>query len=115
MFILSFLASCQYVTTVFATHQFEPEVVAFRPGYFGADGNYREIYSSGGGFSNYFGRPKYQDKVVSSYVRKLNRLYNGLYNKKGRANPDIAAQGRYFAYVWNGTSGSTPLVAGWAY
>lgn len=119
MFVPSFPASCPYVTTVGATHQFEPEVVAFRPGYFGADGGYREIYSSGGGFSNYFSRPDYQDHVVSKYVRNLDGLYDGLYNKKGRAYPDIAAQGQYFAYVWNGTEGvisgtsaSTPLTAG---
>jgi len=119
MFIPSFPASCPYVTTVGATHQFEPEVVAFRPGYYGADGNYREIYSSGGGFSNYFPRPDYQDRVVSSYVKNLNGLYDGLYNKSGRAYPDISAQGQYFAYVWNGTEGvisgtsaSTPLTAG---
>lgn len=37
----------------------------------------------------------------------------------GRGYPDIAAQGQYFAYVWNGTEGvisgtsaSTPLMAG---
>jgi len=119
IFVPLFPSGCPYVTTVGATHQFEPEVVAFRPGYYGADGGYREIYSSGGGFSNYFDTPKYQEKVVNSYVKGLDGLYDGLYNKKGRAYPDISAQGQYFAYFWNGTEGvisgtsaSTPLMSG---
>ncbi|KUJ07644.1 tripeptidyl-peptidase 1 precursor [Mollisia scopiformis] len=118
-FVPLFPSGCPYVTTVGATHQFEPEVVAFRPGYFGADGAYREIYSSGGGFSNYFETPRYQARVVREYVKNLNGLYDGLYNKGGRAYPDLAAQGQYFAYVWNGTEGvisgtsaSTPLMSG---
>lgn len=56
---------------------------------------------------------------MGKYVRNLDGLYDGLYNKRGRAYPDIAAQGQYFAYVWNGTEGvisgtsaSTPLMAG---
>ncbi|KAH8652641.1 peptidase S8/S53 domain-containing protein [Tricladium varicosporioides] len=119
MFIPEFPTGCPYVTSVGATHQFEPEVVAFRPGSVRADGSFREIYNSGGGFSNYFPTPKYQQEVVSKYVAGLGGLYDGLYNKKGRAYPDIAAQGQDFAYVWNGTEGtisgtsaSTPLMAG---
>lgn len=118
-FLPSFPASCPYVTTVGATHEFEPEVVAFRAGTSRPDGSFREVYSSGGGFSEYFSRPAYQEKVVSQYVKELNGTYNGLYNSKGRAYPDIAAQGQYFAYVWNGTEGvisgtsaSTPLMSG---
>ncbi|KAG9230195.1 tripeptidyl-peptidase 1 precursor [Amylocarpus encephaloides] len=119
MFVPLFPSGCPYVTTVGATHEFEPEVVAFRPGTVRPDGSFREIYSSGGGFSNYFDRPKYQERVVGQYVRGLKGLYQGLYNAEGRAYPDIAAQGQYFAYVWNGTEGvisgtsaSTPLMAG---
>jgi hypothetical protein len=56
MSIPSFLAGCPDVTIVGVTHQFEPEVVALRLAYFGAYGAYREIYSSGGGCSNYFKR-----------------------------------------------------------
>ncbi|KAF4624138.1 hypothetical protein G7Y89_g14035 [Cudoniella acicularis] len=119
MFIPEFPTGCPYVTSVGATHQFEPEVVAFRPGLVRSDGSYREIYNSGGGFSNYFSTPKYQQKVVSDYVEGLDGLYDGLYNKKGRAYPDIAAQGQNFAYFWNdtegtisGTSASTPLMSG---
>ena len=84
MFIPSFPASCPYVTTVGATHEFQPEVVAFRPRTVDAAGNVREVYSSGSGFSNYFSRPQYQDNVVSNYVKNLKGEYDGLYNK-GRA------------------------------
>ncbi|KAF4311026.1 putative tripeptidyl-peptidase 1 precursor protein [Botryosphaeria dothidea] len=118
-FIPDFPASCPYVTTVGATHQFEPEVVAYRPSYTDAAGNVHSVYSSGGGFSNYFARPAYQEKAVKNYVRNLGGKFDGLYNKTGRAYPDIAAQGQYFAYFWNGTEGvisgtsaSTPLHAG---
>lgn len=76
-----FPASCPYVTTVGATHQFEPEVVAYRPSYTDAAGRVHDVYSSGGGFSNYFARPAYQDAVVSSYIKNLNGKYDGLYNK----------------------------------
>ncbi|KAG9127880.1 hypothetical protein FRC07_007955 [Ceratobasidium sp. 392] len=57
---------------------------------------------SGGGFSDYLGG-----------------VYSGLYNPKGRAYPDIAAQGSHFRvivggtdYSIGGTSASAPTVAG---
>jgi tripeptidyl-peptidase I len=34
---------------------------------------------SGGGFSNYFVRPSYQDKAVSSYLERLGDQYDGLF------------------------------------
>ncbi len=118
-FLPNFPPSCPYVTVVGATMNFEPEVVAYRPGFTGADGRKRSAYTSGGGFSSYFPTPLYQLYNVQSYVGDLHGKYDGLYNKGGRAYPDISAQGLYFAYVWNGTQGvisgtsaSTPLVAG---
>jgi subtilase family serine protease len=58
-------------------------------------------------------------QVVPAYVKSLGDQYEGLYNKKGRGYPDLAAQGLYFAYFWNGTEGtisgtsaSCPLTAG---
>ncbi|PMD63736.1 uncharacterized protein K444DRAFT_661139 [Hyaloscypha bicolor E] len=72
---------------------FESEFVVFRPGYLGADGNYQEIYSSGGRSSNYFKRLLYQEKVVSAHVQNLDGLYDGWYNRDGRTYPDISAQG----------------------
>ncbi|KAF2823179.1 tripeptidyl-peptidase 1 precursor [Ophiobolus disseminans] len=114
----AFPASCPYVTTVGATMNFEPEESAYRAAR-NTSAGFRDLYSSGSGFSNYFPRPKWQDKVVPAYVESLNSTYKGLYNPNGRAYPDLAAQGLYFAYVWNGsegtisgTSASCPLIAG---
>ncbi|CZR64212.1 related to tripeptidyl-peptidase I [Phialocephala subalpina] len=117
-FLPAFPAGCPYVTTVGATEQFEPEVVAWRPDGIGPDGKTHGFYTTGSGFSNYFSRPSYQNGIVDEYVKGLNGLYDGLYNKNGRGYPDISAQGLYFAFVWNatfssisGTSASCPLAS----
>lgn len=109
-FIPEFPTGCPYVTSVGATMDFKPEVVAF---------NERNGYVGGGGFSNYFERPLYQEHTVKEYVKGLEGLHHGLYNKHGRGYPDIAAQGRAFAVIWNGTvhgvdgtSAATPAAAG---
>ncbi|RYP09762.1 hypothetical protein DL764_001097 [Monosporascus ibericus] len=114
-FLAGFPPSCPYVTAVGATMEFEPEVVAYRPASAG-----HGAYTSGGGFSNYFPTPRYQRAEVAAYVEGLgDAKYDGLYNASGRAYPDVAAQGLYFAYFWNGTEGvisgtsaSTPLLSG---
>ncbi|KAK5626302.1 hypothetical protein RRF57_002017 [Xylaria bambusicola] len=118
-FLPDFPPSCPYITSVGATKNFEPEVVAYRPAFVGSDGVAHGNYTSGGGFSNIFEIPPYQKKEVTNYVKNLKGEYDGWYNKKGRAYPDIAAQGLYFAYFYNGkegtisgTSASTPLTAG---
>ena len=101
--------SCPYVTSVGATRSI-PEVVAHNP----ANG-----FVSGGGFSKYFPRPAYQDSAVLPYLARLGSLHDGLYNKHGRAYPDVAAQGYRVVTVWNGTkrlvdgtSASAPTMAG---
>ena len=50
-----FPASCPFVTTVGATVRVVPEVA---------------VSFSGGGFSNYFARPAYQDAAVNTYLTK---------------------------------------------
>ncbi|KAF2704980.1 subtilisin-like protein [Pleomassaria siparia CBS 279.74] len=117
-FLPNFPASCPYVTTVGATMNFQPEVAVYRAPR-NVSGVLRDFYAGGSGFSEYFTRPKYQDTVVPKYLDGIGELYKGLYEPKGRAYPDLAAQGLYFAYVWNGTEGvisgtsaSTPLTAG---
>ncbi len=72
----------------------------------------------GGGFSDYFGRPSYQNEVVGRYLDSIGTLHKGLYNAQGRAIPDISAQGYHFAIIYNGTahlmdgtSGSAPAFA----
>jgi len=117
-FLPAFPASCPYVTAVGATEQFTPEVSAYRPTGLGPDGKNHSFYASGSGFSYYFPRPSFQDAVVPPYVKALKGKYNGLFNKEGRAYPDISAQGLYFAFVFNltessisGTSASCPLAS----
>jgi tripeptidyl-peptidase-1 len=83
-----------YVTVVGGTRNIDPEIVAFD------DSN---GFTSGGGFSNYFARPAYQDSVVPDYITSLNGQFHGLFNTSGRGYPDIAAQGFRFVVVWNGT------------
>jgi tripeptidyl-peptidase-1 len=107
-FLPAFPASCPYLTTVGATRDY-PEVVAVNP----ATG-----FASGSGFSNYFPRPAYQDAVVPPYIASLNGSFDGLYNKSGRAYPDVAAQGYHYLLVWadklfsaDGTSAAAPTVA----
>ncbi|KAK7696298.1 hypothetical protein QCA50_000952 [Cerrena zonata] len=102
-FLPVFPASCPYVTAVGATYHI-PEVVA---------------QFSGGGFSDTFSRPSYQDAAVSKYLSNLpNGTHAGLYNRTGRAYPDISAQGVSYT-IWAGgkrghvlgTSASAPTVA----
>jgi hypothetical protein len=49
----------------------------------GGTNNIDEVgtFFSGGGFSDYFPRPSYQNEAVEAYLKKLpNGLYDGLYN-----------------------------------
>lgn len=50
-------------------------------------------FYSGAGFSNYFSTPSYQSSVVASYNRGAGSKYTRYYNSKGRAFPDVSAQG----------------------
>ncbi|KAL0580736.1 hypothetical protein V5O48_001294 [Marasmius crinis-equi] len=103
-FMPSFPASCPYVTAVGGTVNVPEVAVDF----------------SGGGFSDYWPRPSYQEEAVQAYLDNLPEgLYDGLYNRSGRAFPDVAAQGRNFR-IWlrgnprsiGGTSASAPAFAG---
>ena len=74
--------------SVGATRNTEPEeIVAF---------NERNGFVSGGGFSRYFSRPAYPNAhgVVDFYLSRLGKdKYKSLFNRGGRAYPDVAAQG----------------------
>jgi tripeptidyl-peptidase-1 len=95
-----------FVTTVGGTTQVNPEVAA----------NF-----SGGGFSDYFARPTYQNSAVSSYLQKIGSQYSGLFkwaccfdsedltlltgtmiSTTGRGYPDISAQAFNFQIVYAG-------------
>ncbi|KAG6845430.1 hypothetical protein H0H87_009337 [Tephrocybe sp. NHM501043] len=101
-----FPASCPYVTSVGGTVGV-PEVAVTR-------------FYSGGGFSDYFKRPSYQDKAVKAFLKTLpDSTYDGLYNPEGRGIPDVAAQGDRFRIYLSGvprsiggTSASSPTFAG---
>ncbi|KAG2343675.1 subtilisin-like protein [Suillus weaverae] len=87
MFLPVFPASCPYVTAVGGTINI-PETAA---------------YFSGGGFSNYFRRPSYQDDAVLTYLATLAPgTYKGLYNSTGRAYPDVSSQSVSFSVVYQG-------------
>ncbi|KAK5015812.1 hypothetical protein LTR60_002699, partial [Cryomyces antarcticus] len=108
-FLPSFPSTCPYVTSVGGTKDFAPEVVAY---------DARNGFAPGGGFSDYFAQPWWQARAVNAYVAGLAGRYDGLYNKSGRAYPDLAAQAQHFVTVWNGTevlldgtSASTPTAA----
>ncbi|KAH9005361.1 subtilisin-like protein [Lactarius deliciosus] len=103
-FVPEFPASCPYITAIGGTTDYDPEVAA---------------PLSGGGFSDHFPRPVYQDIAVSAFLERLGTQYTGLYNPEGRGIPDIAAQALRFPifvddddFVVDGTSCSTPTVAG---
>jgi tripeptidyl-peptidase-1 len=76
---------------------------------------------SGGGFSNYFKRPSYQYRAVSSYLQNIGSQYSGLFkcaccfasgdftlltgiliSTTGRGYPDISAQAANFQIVHAG-------------
>ncbi|KAJ5766927.1 uncharacterized protein N7511_004543 [Penicillium nucicola] len=80
-FLPSFPASCPFVTSVGGTHGTNPESA---------------IDFSGGGFSDLFSRPTYQDTAVTAYLSNLGDKWSGLYNPQGRGIPDVAAQSSKF-------------------
>lgn len=109
-FAARFPDSCPYITSVAATRGIDPQEVGY---------NANNHFVSGGGFSEYFPRPKYQDKFVENYLQKLGDKHKGLYNANGRAYPDVAAMGTRIVTIWNGktkvvdgTSASAPIFAG---
>ncbi|KAJ3970810.1 peptidase S8/S53 domain-containing protein [Lentinula raphanica] len=103
-FLPLFPASCPYVTAVGGTIHVPEVAVDF----------------SGGGFSNYFSRPAYQDAAVSAFFENFpNGTFAGLFNPNGRAIPDVAAQADNFQVVIGGetgliggTSAASPTFAG---
>ncbi|KAF8969344.1 subtilisin-like protein [Flammula alnicola] len=75
-------------------------------------------FFSGGGFSNYFSRPSYQDDSVKDFLNTLPKgTYAGLFNPFGI--PDVSAQADLFkvfigggAFLIGGTSAASPTFAG---
>jgi tripeptidyl-peptidase-1 len=94
-FLPSYPASCPFVTAVGGTHNIHPE---------------RAIYFSGGGFSDIFPRPPYQEQAVKSYFSHLGSQWKGLYNPYGRGFPDVSAQATNFVVrdhgMWMSVAGT---------
>eukprot|EP00922_Rhytidocystis_sp_ex-Travisia-forbesii_P049957 GHVS01074357.1.p1 GENE.GHVS01074357.1~~GHVS01074357.1.p1 ORF type:complete len:955 (-),score=114.60 GHVS01074357.1:449-3313(-) len=77
--------------------------------------------TTGGGFSRYFKRPWYQEKMVSHYLDYADQplpASPNYFNATGRAYPDISAYANNFLVLMDnqfelihGTSASTPVVA----
>lgn len=89
-FLPGFPASCPFVTAVGGTYRVQPE---------------RGVAFSGGGFSDYFPRPSYQDAAVTEYLGILGDSWKGLYNPAGRGIPDLAAQSYNFTIIDKGRVG----------
>lgn len=76
------------------------------------------MVTGGGGFSNVYGIPEYQQAAVARYLQgKRIPKSPGYFNKTGRAYPDISALGASYRTRINGgvtavsgTSASTPVV-----
>jgi tripeptidyl-peptidase-1 len=107
-----FPAASPYVTAVGGTDFAQRSVV----------GPEKAWANSGGGFSNTFGIPAYQEQAVARYKRTATLPPKHLYNNTGRGYPDVSALGGQlnpycvvtrgsFAGV-AGTSASSPVVAG---
>ncbi|KAL2193918.1 tripeptidyl-peptidase-like protein [Corynascus similis CBS 632.67] len=106
-YVATFPAGCPYVTAVGAVDNIAPPLSG-------------ATYSSGG-FSDFFERQSWQDAALEPFLDELDRRNDtriGLFNRKGRAMPDISAVGSGFQIVLGGdnsqvlgTSASTPVVA----
>lgn len=140
IFSPDFPADCPYVLAVGATQLDsdetvnDPESVLYQP----TVGVQSATFSSGGGFSNYYNRPSYQNTAVTTYLNTYapnypSYVYNGfdinsgksnigqnggIYNSAGRGFPDVSANGANLtAYIGGqlqltfGTSLATPIWA----
>jgi tripeptidyl-peptidase-1 len=105
-FTTAFPASCPWVTTVGGTTGNSPE---------------NAWSSGGGGFSEVFGRPDYQNATVNNWLTTdtTHTAVTKYFNASGRAYPDISAQATNFVIIGSGsaqsvsgTSCSAPTTAG---
>ncbi|KAB8338860.1 hypothetical protein FH972_021804 [Carpinus fangiana] len=113
VFDVGFPGSCPYMTSVGATTHPLHEIAATEPA---------ARFASGGGFSQIYPRPKWQDAHVKPYLGKINPQFRNIssFNPNGRGMPDIAAIGDHAPLTLNGetipdlasgTSLATPVVA----
>lgn len=79
----------------------------------------QSLITSGGGFSNNFGRPAWQEPYVQRYFQSTIPPETRLFNQTGRGYPDVAIVGTNYGLYFSGfflptdgTSASTPVMAG---
>ncbi|KAI9798835.1 MAG: hypothetical protein M1825_004958 [Sarcosagium campestre] len=104
-FTPAFPQSCPWVTAVGGTTGFGDDEEAW--------------LGSGGGFSDYFERPAWQDSAVQGFLGQFGEdRFAGLYNRSGRAYPDVAAQAKDILiinnskrYLLSGTTAASPIFA----
>ncbi|CZR58662.1 related to serine protease [Phialocephala subalpina] len=124
--------TCPYVTNVGATRLYDDQTVLDEESAMQANlGPGAELFSSAGGFANYFPVPDYQKSAVASYFEyhdpglpyyTINADASnigeggGLYNRVGRGFPDVSANGAEFRaynnqtlYHFYGTSLAAPI------
>jgi tripeptidyl-peptidase I len=146
IFVPYYIASCPYVLAVGATQLVTPAGQKPAPNQHLAEraaqwyleppfGGDLIPTGSGSGFSNVFAQPSYQKTAVTKYFSEVSlpfasysqfvnqsnfqNITSGVYNKLGRAYPDVSAVGTNILITangaWetvNGTSAATPLWAG---
>jgi tripeptidyl-peptidase-1 len=110
----SFPGTCPYVTSVGAT-QVNPNSTVYDP-----ESACEQVIYSGGGFSNVFPLPCYQQAAINSFFALHTPSYSSIqYNNSGttRGFPDISANGANYVVAVNGTfvlvygtSASSPVV-----
>lgn len=125
-------SNCPYVTSVGGTMIYEDQTVKDPESVMHVNlGGTATNFSTAGGFSNYFPQPAYQKQAVEKYFKKADLTYpyysefevnvnktKGVYNRIGRAYPDVAANGAMFRaytngfdYHYYGSSLASPLFA----
>lgn len=137
-------SSCPYVTSVGQTRLYPGQTIYDRESAGsanftaltleggGPDFQTLQFFGSGGGFSNYFSRPDYQDAAVSTYLSQYNSnpsyvandnaknlgANGGVFNRAGRGYPDVSANGHSLLVYVNeslvtiyGTSLASPIFA----
>lgn len=120
-FVAAFPASCPYVTAVGATQvspgksvrcpSLAPANVSSKSPFFKVHDveTASFIFQSGGGFSNVFRRPHFQQAAVSRYLKRFAPYYGpDVFNRSGRAIPDVSANG-YVSFSISGLNVSKPF------
>ncbi|KAJ5711583.1 subtilisin-like protein [Penicillium malachiteum] len=125
-------SNCPYVTSVGGTMLYDDQTVEDAESVMHVNlGGTATNFSTSGGFSNYFPQPDYQKSAVEKYFKTADLSYpyysefevdvnttKGLYNRIGRAYPDVSANGANFRaytdgvdYFYYGSSLASPLFA----